>query len=311
MSSKSIKVFAPASVSNVGPGFDLMGFALNNPGDEIILRLKKTKGITISKISGDGKKLPKDPNKNTASGAIISLMNSLKKDDGISIEIRKKMGMGSGLGSSAASAVGAVFALNKLLNLKLTKKDLLYHSMIGEKIASGDLHADNVAPSLFGGFVLIRSYNPIDIIKIQTPKNLFCTIIYPQVEIKTIEARRILPKSVSLKKTINHSGNAAGLMTGFLTNDLSLIQRSLVDNIVEPVRAKLIPGCRQIMESALEAGALNCNISGSGPSLFSFSETEDKAKLIAEKASKTVKSLGIDCVTYVSKINKIGPKVLS
>lgn len=310
MSSNSIKVFAPASVSNVGPGFDLMGFAIHEPGDEIILRKNKLKGIKISKITGDGKKLPTDPEKNTATVAILSLFNELKIEEGISVEIRKKMGMGSGLGSSAASAVAAVFAANKLLNLKRTKHQLLPHAMKGESIASGDFHADNVAPSLFGGFILIRSYNPIDMIKINTPPNLFCTIIYPQVEIKTIEARKILPKKVTLKQAINHSGNAAALMAGLLNADLDLIQRSLVDEIVEPVRAKLIPGFDEIKKSALQAGALNCNISGSGPSLFALSTNKTTAEQIALYASRTVKDMNIKCLTYISKINKAGPRVL-
>lgn len=310
MSSKSIKVFAPASVSNVGPGFDLMGFALHEPGDEVILRNSSKKGIKISKITGDGGRLPKSPEKNTATGAIISLMNELKIEDGISVEIRKKMGMGSGLGSSAASSVAAVFALNKLLNLKQTKQSLLKHAMVGEAIASGDFHADNVAPSLYGGFVLIRGYDPIDIIKINTPSNLYCTIIYPQVEIKTIEARRILPKTVTLKEAITHSGNAAGLMAGFINNDLELVKRSLVDEIVEPVRAKLIPHFEEIKATALMSGAINCNISGSGPSLFALSTDIKTAKNIAFESGKFVKSQKIKCLTYVSKINKTGPKVL-
>ena len=220
------------------------------------------------------------------------------------------MGIGSGLGSSAASSVGGVFAINKLLNLKLSKLDLLEHAIAGEFIASGSVHADNVAPALFGGFVLIRSYNPIDIIQLDYPRNLFCSIVYPDIVIKTIDARRILDKTFELKTGIAQAGNAAGLVAGLLRNDISLIGRSIIDLFAEPKRATLIPCYDEIRQAALNAGAINCNISGSGPSMFAFSTSQIDAERIALEMKKAAKKKGFGSKTYVSKINEKGPRVL-
>ncbi|MEN8191611.1 MAG: homoserine kinase [Bacteroidota bacterium] len=310
MSSNSIKVFAPASVSNVGPGFDILGFALNEPGDEIILKKSNSKKIEITSITGDEGKLPYDIEKNTATGAIKSFMDSLEINEGISIEINKKMGLGSGLGSSAASAVAAVVALNELLELKLEKNTLLEHALAGEFIASQAVHADNVAPSLFGGIVLIRGYNPIDIIQIPSPEELYCTIIYPDIEIKTSEARAILPDTIPIKDLISQTGNIASLIYGLSTSDYELISRSLNDKVIEPVRAKLIPGYEKIKKAAIDAGALGSGISGSGPSIFALSNSNEIANNIAVETETIVKNMGIDSVTYVSKINEVGPRIL-
>ncbi|MDA3860316.1 MAG: homoserine kinase [Melioribacteraceae bacterium] len=307
---KSIKVFAPASVSNVGPGFDILGFALNEPGDEIVLTKTYNGKIEITNITGDDGKLPYDVEKNTASVAIKSLVEKYEISDGVSIEVNKKMGLGSGLGSSAASAVGAVFAFNELFELNLSNADLLPHALAGEFVASKAIHADNVAPSLYGGFILIRGYNPIDIIKIKSPKDLFCTIIYPNIEIKTREARAILPKDIPLKNVVSQTGNVAALIYGLATDDYSLISRSLNDVIIEPVRSKLISGYYDIKKTAMEAGALGCNISGSGPSMFALSNSEEVANRIALETKRVVTELGIGGVTYVSQVNQVGPKIL-
>ena len=310
MSRESIKVFAPASVSNVGPGFDILGFALNEPGDEIILRKTDSEKLEIVAITGDDGKLPYDVEKNTASVAIKSLIDKYQIADGLSIEVNKKMGLGSGLGSSAASAVGAVFAANELLQLNLCVEELLPHALAGEFVASKAIHADNVAPSLYGGFVLIRGYNPIDIVKIKAPADLFCTVIYPDIEIKTSEARAILPDEVSLKNVISQTGNVSALIYGLATGDYSLIARSLNDVIIEPVRSKLITGYYEIKKAAMEAGAIGCNISGSGPSMFAFSNSDEIANKIATKTKEVVTNLGLGSVTYVSKVNEVGPKIL-
>jgi len=307
---KKIRVFAPASISNVGPGFDMMGFALHEPGDEIELKLNNTKEIRIVKISGDNGKLPSDPEKNTTTGAIKSLLDKYNINIGLEVSINKKMGIGSGLGSSAASAVAGVFAVNKLLNLKLSKDDLLEHAIAGEFIASGSVHADNVAPALFGGFVLIRAYNPIDIVHLDYPKNLYCSVVYPDIVIKTIEARKILDKTFELKAGIAQAGNAAGLVAGLLTKDISLIGRSIIDQFAEPKRATLIPCYDEIRVAALNAGAINCNISGSGPSMFAFSTSQKIAEKTALEMKKAAKKKGFGSKTYVSKINEKGPAVL-
>lgn len=308
--SKKIKVFAPASVSNVGPGFDLMGFALNEPGDEIEITITAGNEIRIKKILGDGGVLPYNINKNTATAAILSLLKKFSIKIGLDVVINKKMGIGSGLGSSAASAVGGVFAVNKLLNLKLSKYELLEHAIAGEFIASKGIHADNVAPCLFGGFVLIRSYNPIDIIQLDYPKDLFCSIVYPDIEIKTCDARKMLGKNVPLKTAIAQAGNASGLAAGLLTNNYNLIGRSIVDHIAEPKRAKLIPCYDEIRNAALSNGALNCNISGSGPSMFAFSASQKDADKIAAAMKKVALSKGFKSKVYVSQINNKGPVVL-
>ncbi|MCF8262219.1 MAG: homoserine kinase [Melioribacteraceae bacterium] len=310
MSSNSIKVFAPASVSNVGPGFDIMGFALNEPGDEVTVTKSDSNDLVITNITGDNGKLPFEILKNTTTFAMKSMIDFYGLPGGYNVQINKKMGIGSGLGSSAASAVAGVFALNKLLNLRLKKKELLDFAVQGESIASNAIHADNVAPALYGGFVLIRGYNPIDVIKIDTPSNLFCSIIYPAIEIKTSEARKILPKSVSIKTAVEQAGNSAGLVTGLMQNDFNLISRSLIDSIAEPRRAKLLPFYEEVRKSALASGALNCNITGSGPSIFAFSLSKNNAVEIAVNMKKTISDFGVEGQTYVSKINKVGPKVL-
>jgi len=310
MSRESIKVFAPASVSNVGPGFDILGFALNEPGDEIILKKSSQSKLEISKITGDDGKLPYEIEKNTASVAIKSLIDKYEIPGGVSITVNKKMGLGSGLGSSAASAVGAVFAFNELFELNLSKDELLNHALAGEFVASKAIHADNVAPSLYGGFVLIRDYNPIDIIKIKSPKDLYCTIIYPDIEIKTSEARVMLPREVTLKKMVTQTGNVSALIYGLATNDYNLISRALKDEVIEPFRSKLITGYDEIKLAAIEAGALGCAISGSGPSMFALSNSEEIANKIAVETKSVVNKLGIGGVNYVSKINEVGPKIL-
>ncbi len=311
MTKKSIRVFAPASVSNVGPGFDMMGFALNEPGDEIKLSYNNKKEIRITKITGDDNRLPFDVDKNTTTVAIKSLLKKYNVNTGLDVEIHKKMGIGSGLGSSAASAVGGVFAANKLMRMGLTNSKMLEHALAGEFIASGSIHADNVAPALFGGFVLIRSYNPeIDVIQLDYPKDLFCTIVFPDIEIKTSEARKILSKTVDLKTAIAQAGHASALVAGLLTNNYDLIGRSIVDHIAEPKRAKLIPCYNEIREAALSIGAINCNITGSGPSMFAFSTSKKKAEEIGEAMKKAAASKGLNSKIYVSKINKKGPVVL-
>ncbi|MEI7812524.1 MAG: homoserine kinase [Ignavibacteria bacterium] len=308
--SKEIRVFAPASVSNIACGFDIMGFAINEPGDEVVLRIKSTPGVVITLITGDGGKLPLDAEKNTAGAPVIAMLNHLETDCGIEIEIHKKMPLGSGLGSSAASAVAAAFAMNELLDAGLSKNELLYFALEGEKIASGAIHADNVAPCLWGGFVLIRGYNPIDVIEIETPKDLYCTVIHPHIEINTKESRMLLPKEVPLKSAITQWGNTAGLIAGLMKSDYALISRSLEDVIIEPVRAVTIPHYYELKQAALSAGALGCNISGSGPSVFALSGSIDNAEKAGRDMQAILDSSGLHSEIYVSEINQQGPRIL-
>jgi homoserine kinase len=310
MSSKSIKVVVPATVSNVGPGFDIMGFAIDVPVEEMIVRLTDKPGIRILKITGDKNRIPFDIKKNTATVALTNMLSSLKKNIGVEIEIRKKIISGSGLGSSAASAVAAVFALNELLEKPFSKNELMDFALLGEMVAAGSIHADNVAPCLFGGFILIRGYNPTDIIKLSSPKKLFCTILHPQFEIKTSDARKLIKKSLPMKDVITQTGNAAGLVAGLMKSDYDLIKRSMNDLIAEPARAKLIPGFYDIKNAAINAGAIGCSISGSGPAIFAFSTSKETAEKIGKEMKKVSSKYVKKNNVYNSTINKVGPKVI-
>src|SRR3989339_1224235 len=236
-----ITAYAPATVANVACGFDILGFAVEKPGDTVTVNFKKTAGVKITKIIGN-KNLPLDAVKNTAGYAVIKLLEYLNEKRGIEMELHKNMPLGSGLGSSAASSVAALLAVNKILGEPLTKEELIPFAMEGERLACGAAHADNVAPALLGGFTLIRSYDPLDVIKIKTPKNLFSAVIHPHVEVSTEDARKILKKQITLKQAITQWGNTAGLIAGLLQEDLGLIARSLQDVVIEPIRSLLIPG---------------------------------------------------------------------
>ena len=308
---KSIKVFAPATVSNVGCGFDTMGFALNEPGDIITLKLRTDGNVRITKIIGDGGLLPKDINKNTATVAILELLKSYKdKSVGVDVEIRKKMPIGSGLGSSAASSVAGVYALNKLLGDPFTEMEVLDFALIGESIASGAIHADNVAPSLLGGFVLIRDYNPVEIIKLPVPKNLWCTVVYPHISIETKIARKLIKKNISVPSARKHFGNIGSLVSALYENDIELLSRTIHDEISEPARSTLIPGYNEIKNAALNFGAYGCSLSGSGPSIFAFSKSKQSAEKIGKAMKKAVLNNGMKGTIYVSKINSVGPKII-
>ncbi len=307
---KSLMVFAPATVSNIGCGFDVMGFALNAPGEDLLVRESDRKGVVISKITGDEGKIPYEIELNTAGMAAKSLLEQYAPDAGIEIEIYKKMGLGSGLGSSAASAVAVVYGINELLGLSLSRSQLLPHAMEGEKVASKAIHADNVAPCLFGGFILIRGYEPIDIVQLPVPDKLYCAIIHPQIEIKTSEARTMLGNTVELKKAISQWGNVGGLIAGLFYNDFDLIGRSIKDYVAEPVRSKLIPGYANIKKAALETGAIGCNISGSGPSMFALCDSANMASEVSLAMGRECRSAGVDCKLYISKINSEGPKII-
>lgn len=308
--SNSIKVATLATVSNVGCGFDVMGFATDITSDEVIIKLKDKKGISISKIEGDNGKLPLNIQKNTCTKAMLAMLKSLKINIGLEVEILKKIGFGSGLGSSASSAVAGVFGLNELLGNPFTKTELLDYAIEGEKIASQATHADNVAPCLFGGFILIRSYEPVDIIQLKPSPKLFCTIIHPEIEIKTSEARKILGKNILLKDAIKQWGNVGALVAGILSDNFELMGSAVQDFVAEPKRAKLIPGYYDIKNAALEAGANGCNISGSGPAIFAFSNSENKAREIGKAMKTTVNKQDLKNKIYISRINKFGPKII-
>ncbi|NWJ52287.1 MAG: homoserine kinase [Bacteroidetes bacterium] len=304
----SIKVFSPATVANVGSGFDILGFALNNRGDIIEAKMNNEKCIRIFNQSGTD--LPLNPLKNVAGVAVQSMLTDLKTGQGFDITFHQKISPGSGIGSSAASSAGSVFAINELLDNPYTLKELVRFAMQGEKAASGVAHADNVAPALLGGFTLIRSYNPLDVIQLPSPKNLLCTIAHPDIIVRTEDSRRILTKEILLKDAVIQWGNVAGLVSGLYTNDFELIGRSLQDVIIEPIRALLIPGFDKIKKTVLEAGALGCSISGSGPSIFALSNSEGVAQIVEQTMKKIFNGMDIEVDIFTSTINRQGQKII-
>jgi len=306
----TIKAFAPATVANVACGFDVLGFAVDNPGDEVKITLTDTGKIRITKIEGDQGLLPLDAELNTVSIVIKEYLNHLGLSHGVDIELTKGMPLKSGLGSSAASSVVGVYALNKLLGSPLRDEALLPFAMEGERLACGSAHADNVAPALLGGFVLVRSYSPLDVVKLPTPENLYATIIHPHIEVKTKDARAILKTNVSLKDAVVQWGNVGGLVAGIMMQDYALIGRSLQDVIVEPVRSLLIPGFDAIKNAAIENGALGSSISGSGPSIFALSTSKETAEKIGAAMQKVCSETGIDSEVYVSKVSNQGPRII-
>jgi homoserine kinase len=307
----SIKVFAPATVANVVCGYDVLGFAVNAPGDEVVMRFTDTKGITISKITGDDGKLPLNPEKNTVSASVQHYLNHIGKPDfGIDIELHKKMPIGSGLGSSSASTVAGLFAINALFDNLLSNKELVPFAMKGEELACGYGHADNVAPALMGGFVLIRSYEPLDIISLPFPEDMHAAIVYPEVDVPTKDARQMIRSKVLLKDAVTQWGNVAGLVSGLFMKDYDLIGRSMTDVLVEPTRAILIPDFYVLRQLALNEGAIGFGISGSGPSVFALTKDADTANSITEKLQSHLKGLAINSLSFVSEVNKKGPVIL-
>ena len=303
-----IRIFSPATVANVACGFDVLGFCLDNKGDEMVIRKVSKKGIKITHI--EGYDLPFEVEQNVAGVSALAMYENLKPDCGFEIDIYKRIKPGSGIGSSAASAVGSVFGMNELLDKPYNKTQLTYFAMKGEALASKSEHADNLAPAIFGGFTLVKSTLPLDILQIPTPSELFATLIHPQIEIKTADARKILPKEVPLKDAISQWANVGSLIHALHTSDYKLIHRSLQDIIVEPYRKQLIPHFDDVKFAALEAGALGCAISGSGPSIFALSQGKDVAENV-EKAMQSIYSkTAIEFNTFVSGINTEGIKIL-
>jgi len=305
----SIKVFAPATVANVACGFDVLGFALQAPGDTINITKTDTQVTEIVEIIG-APDLSKDPTKNVVGVAVQAMLNELGSHQGLAISIEKGVKPGSGVGSSAASSAGAVVAANILLNAGFSNLDLVRFAMEGERLASGTAHADNVAPSIMGGFTLVRSYEPLDVIRLNTPDNLFCTVIHPQIELKTADSRGVLKENISLKHAVTQWGNVGGLVAGLFMNDYALIGRSLQDVVAEPLRSKLIPGFDEVKNAAMVAGALGCSISGSGPSIFTLCKGKEVAEKCANAISKVYENIGIPFKVYVSGINQEGAKVI-
>lgn len=308
---RSVRVFAPATVANIVCGYDILGFALEEPGDEVHMQLVDEPGVRIKKISGDDGRLPLDAAKNTVSASVQHYLRHIgNENQGIEIELAKKMPIGSGLGSSSASTVAGLFAANSLMGNPLRTEQLVPFAMLGEELACGTGHADNVAPALLGGVTLIRSYEPLDIIKLPYPEQVHCAVIFPHVDVPTRDARQMIRSKVFLKDAVTQWGNIAGLVSGFFMKDIPLIGRSMQDILIEPTRAILIPSFYTMRQIALDHGAISFGISGSGPSVFAFCPDRKKAEDINQSIKAHLASLGIDCNTYQSGINKNGPRIM-
>ncbi len=303
----SVKVAAPGTVANLVCGFDVLGLCLDAPCDEMQVSIIEEKNVVIKSL--DGYNLPTDPMQNTAGAPLIEMLQELDADFGFEVLIKKNIKPGSGIGSSAASAAGAVVGANFLLDNIFSKEQLVRFAMSGEKVASGVKHADNVAPCIYGGVTLIRSIFPLDIIPIDAPA-LWVTVVHPQIEVRTADARQILRKEVLLKDAIKQWGNIAGLVAGFITKDYALIGRSLEDVIIEPVRSILIPGFDEVKKQSKAAGALGGGISGSGPSIFMLSTDEPTAEAVKKEMHKIYERIGLDHHVYVTTINKQGVKII-
>ncbi|MDM9632471.1 homoserine kinase [Robiginitalea aurantiaca] len=307
MESTKISIFCPATIANLSCGFDVLGMALEGIGDRMNVSLTQEKGVQITRITGGD--LPMEAEKNVAGVAALALLDAAHYQGGVAIEIEKNILPGSGIGSSAASAAGAVWAINKLLGDPFTPLQLVGFASLGEALASGSPHADNVAPALYGGITLIRSYDPLDIAKVHCPPLLHAALLHPQIELKTSDSRSILKRTISLEKGIRQWGNVGGLITGLFTEDYGLISRSLEDRIIEPLRSLLIPGFDDLRQAALKAGALGFGISGSGPSVFALTTGPEVALNTEKSLINCYQSLGIPFKTYTSAINHRGVRL--
>ena len=300
---KTVTVQSPGTIANLVCGFDILGLALHQPYDCLTLRLIDRPEVTIWNKDDFG--LPVDPARNVSGVVLLSIMENLNNGIGFELISEKKIKPGSGIGSSAASAAGAAMAANMLLGNIYSKEDLVQFAMNGEKLASGVKHADNIAPCIYGGITLVRSIFPLDIVSIPAPE-LFVTVVHPQIEVKTADARQILKKEILLKNAIRQWGNVAGLVAGFFKNDHALISRSLEDVVIEPLRSILIPGFDEVKQLSKAAGSLGGGISGSGPSIFMLSATQQVANEVANLMSEVYTRLGIDFHTYITTINPRG-----
>jgi homoserine kinase len=308
MSMKKITAFAPASVANVGCGFDIMGFAIGGIGDRVTIETATGKEDSKITVTGPyGSLIPAERERNTAGVAVDAWLNATgKRDLNLRISLEKNLPLGSGLGSSAASSAAAVFAVNEMFGRPLGLKELIPFAMEGERAACGSAHADNVAPSLLGGFILIRSYDPLDIVQIKCPDELFCAVVHPHIELKTADARRVLKRDIPMQDVIRQSANAAAFMVGLLHEDYDLIGRSVTDLVAEPQRTQLIPGFQRVKSAALDAGATGCGISGSGPSVFALCRGESLAAEMTVVMQKAFLQAGLISDAFVSSVNSPG-----
>ena len=311
MSDRVVTAFAPATVSNVACGFDVLGFPMEEPGDTVSARLLPS-GVQIDDILNDGGRIPRQPERNTASVAARALLDALGETRGVALTITKGLPLASGLGGSAASAAAAVVAVNALVGGNATIDQLVAAALLGEGLGKGGAHPDNIAPAICGGFVLVRHPNPPDIVRLPVPKGLTVVLVHPDIEIVTSQARALLGTTVLLSDAVKQWANLGALVDGLHRSDFALISRSLVDSIAEPKRAPLIPGLASIKKAAMDAGALGCSISGSGPSIFALCQDRAIADRVAPAMTAAVTAaIRVTSQTYVSSISTRGAHVIS
>jgi homoserine kinase len=307
---RRLRIFAPATIANLGPGFDVLGLALSAPGDVVEAELRDTPGVEIVEITGDNGALSKDPERNVAGRAAADVLRRAAHSHGVRLWLHKQMPLASGLGSSGASSAAGAVATNELLGRPLGQRELLLAAMEGERAASGTPHADNVAPSVLGGVVLVRSYDPFEVVSLPVPPELRVVVVHPQCKVKTAEARTLVNgRTYSLDDIVPNLGNVAALVLALCRNDLPLLGRTIEDRLIEPLRATLIPGFSAVKASALDSGALGCSIAGSGPSVFAFAandETAGKVGVAMQSAFKSAASL--DSELYLGQVNLVGAR---
>jgi homoserine kinase len=311
MRAESVTVFAPASVANLGPGFDVLGVAVDGLGDWVTARLTEEPGVVIENIQGDEGRLPRDATLNSVGiAAREALRLTGHTDVGVVINLRKGLPLGSGLGSSGASAAAAVWAVNTLFGQPLTRQEILHAGLVAEAGVSG-WHADNVGPSLFGGFILIRAYDPLDVIELPTPYGLIFVLVTPDFELPTRQSRAALPETITLKQHVANSGNLAALIAAFFGGSPTLIGRAMQDNIIEPARAPLIPGYNEVKSAALEAGALACSISGAGPTIYALTDDPNEASYIGRAMQQAFQTHGgLSSSVHIARVDEEGARVV-
>lgn len=295
---KKIKVFAPATVANLGCGFDVLGMAVGGAGDVLEIGMERGDGLVINNLSGVG--LPEDIEQNVVTPAIRALLAAAGGGCRVEVDILQKILPGSGIGSSAASAVAAVYGLNELLGRPFGAHELIEFAMEGELLTGGARHADNVAPALLGGIVLVRGYEPLDFVQLPVPRDFHCTVVHPHIAVMTKEGRRVLPGRVPLGDAVRQWGNVGGLVAGLSAGDMALVGRSVCDAVAEPCRKAFIPGYDRLKAELLAADALAVNIAGSGPSVFAISDSEGKAQRAGQVMSRHFAALAIPADVYRS-----------
>lgn len=311
MKTPKATAFAPATIANVAVGFDLLGFPIEGVGDRVTVTRTPKLGVEIMSITGVVSSLPIDAGKNTATVGLLQMLKDVNADFGFSVAIEKGIPMSSGMGGSASSSVAAVVAANAVLDQPFSNEKLFHYAMLGEAVASGGLHGDNIAPCLFGGLTLCRSVEPADIIKIPVPSGVFCVLVHPDIHVSTKESRGKLKKEIFLSSHVLQTAAFGGFLAGCFQNDVDLVQRSFLDIIIGPQRADQIPGFVEVKAAALAAGAIGCSISGSGPSVFAWARNKSDAEKIKTVMLKEFEKKNLKTGAWISPVSEKGARIIS